>query len=67
MNDRQYFVYKYTFPNGKVYIGQTYKGSGRYGKTNKYKGTLVENAMIKYSNYKKEIFHLQTIQLVTQQ
>lgn len=66
MNDRQYFVYKYTFPNGKVYIGQTYKGSGRYGKTNKYKGTLVGNAMIKYSNYKKEILEYCSFDIVDQ-
>jgi plasmid maintenance system antidote protein VapI len=55
MEQRIYFIYKYTFPNGKVYIGQTYKGSGRFGKTMKYRGTLVGNAMSKYPNYKKEI------------
>ena len=52
---REYFIYKYTFPNNKVYIGQTYKGSGRYGNTIKYSGTLVGNAMKKYPNYEKEI------------
>ena len=55
MVQRIYFIYKYTFPNGKIYIGQTYKGSGRYGKTMKYRGTLVGNAMLKYPDYKKEI------------
>ena len=53
--ERIYFIYKYTFPNGKVYIGQTYKGSGRYGNCNKYLGTLVGNAMKKYSSFEKEI------------
>jgi hypothetical protein len=53
--EKKYFIYKYTFPNNKVYIGQTYKGSGRYGKSNKYIGTLVGNAMKKYPNYEKEI------------
>ena len=49
--ERIYFIYKYTFPNGKVYIGQTYKGSGRYGNCNKYLGTLVGNTMNKYSSF----------------
>lgn len=55
MAERIYFIYKYTFPNGKIYIGQTFKGSGRFGKSMKYRGTLVGNAMSKYPNYKKEI------------
>ena len=55
MKVRQFFIYKYSFPNGKIYIGQTYKGSGRYGKSQKYSGTLVGNAMAKYPDYKKEI------------
>lgn len=55
MKQRVYFIYKYTFPNGKVYIGQTYKGSGRYGTQFGYKGQLVYRAMKKYPNYKKEI------------
>ena len=55
MNSKVYFIYKYTFPNGKVYIGQTYKGSGRYGNPKKYYGTMVGNAMNKYLSFKKEI------------
>ena len=55
MKERVYFIYKYSFPNGKVYIGQTYKGSGRFGKPMKYKGMFVGKAMLKYPNYKKEI------------
>lgn len=55
MEERQYFIYKYTFPNGKVYIGQTYKGSGRYGTTWGYKTQLVYRAMLKYKDYEKEI------------
>lgn len=55
MKERTYFIYKYTFPNGKVYIGQTYKGSGRFGKPMKYRGMFVGKAMLKYPNYKKEI------------
>ena len=53
--ERTYFIYKYTFPNGKVYIGQTYKGSSRFGNPKKYKGTLVGNALLKYPDYQKEI------------
>lgn len=55
MKNRVYFIYKYTFPNGKVYIGQTYKGSGRYGKPMKYRNSLVGNAMSKYPSFQKEI------------
>lgn len=55
MNDRIYFIYKYTFPNGKVYIGQTYKGSRRFGRVASYKDMLVRKAMDKYPNFQKEI------------
>ena len=55
MKNRIYFIYKYTFPNGKVYIGQTYKGSRRFGKVSDYIGTLVYRAMKKYPNFDKEI------------
>jgi plasmid maintenance system antidote protein VapI len=52
---KEYFIYKYTFPNGKVYIGQTYKRSYRFGLESRYRGSLVYNAMKKYSDFKKEI------------
>ena len=55
MAERIYFIYKYTFPNGKIYIGQTYKGSRRFGKVSEYIGTLVYRAMKKYPNFSKEI------------
>ncbi len=55
MTERIYFIYKYTFPNGKIYIGQTYKGSRRFGKVSEYIGTLVYRAMKKYRNFSKEI------------
>lgn len=64
MKNRIYFIYKYTFPNGKVYIGQTYKGSGRYGTQFGYKGQLVYRAMKKYPNYKKEILEYCTLEEV---
>lgn len=54
-NDKKYFIYKYTFPNGKVYIGQTYEGSRRYGRITSYKNMLVRRAMDKYPDFKKEI------------
>lgn len=55
MVSKNYFIYKYTFPNGKIYIGQTHKGSRRFGKISDYVGTLVYRAMKKYPNFKKEI------------
>ena len=50
-----YLIYKYTFPNGKVYIGQTYKGSKRLNSTHEYKGQVVYNAMNKYKTWDTEI------------
>ena len=55
MEERIYFIYKYTFPNGKVYIGQTYKGSRRFGRPASYKLMLVGKAMSKYKTFEKEI------------
>lgn len=52
---KRYFIYKYTFPNNKVYVGQTYERSGRYGTLWGYKTQVVGRAMLKYPNYKKEI------------
>lgn len=50
-----YIVYKYTFPNGKVYIGRSKNWKSR-AKTG-YDGTLVGDAIIEYGweNVKKEI------------
>lgn len=56
------FIYKYTSPSGKIYIGQTtkdpkkragYKGRG-------YSGTVFGNAIKKYGfeNFKLEILHI---------
>lgn len=50
-----YFIYKYTFPNGKIYIGQSHKGARRFGRALSYKHMLVGRAMIKYPNFNKEI------------
>ena len=55
VDERVYFIYKYTFPNGKIYIGQTYKGSRRFGRVSSYKNMLVRRAMDKYPNFEKEI------------
>lgn len=64
MAQRIYFIYKYTFPNGKIYIGQTYKGSRRFGKVSEYAGTLVYRAMKKYPSFKKEIIEYCSEELV---
>ena len=42
MNNRVYFIYKYTFPNGKVYIGQTCRTNPNY-RWNNGKGYIVRN------------------------
>ena len=52
---KRYFIYKYTFPNNKVYIGQTYEGSYRYGEISQYRRQIVYRAMLKYPEYQKEI------------
>lgn len=52
---KQWFVYKYTFPNGKVYIGKTHTKGNRFGVTSGYKVQLVYRAMKKYPEYQKEI------------
>nr|DAE44749.1 MAG TPA: GIY-YIG nuclease superfamily protein [Caudoviricetes sp.] len=36
MKEKIYFIYKYEWDDGSVYIGQTYHGSGRYGNIGKY-------------------------------
>lgn len=64
MKKRIYFIYKYTFPNGKTYIGQTYEGSGRYGTLFGYRNQLVYRAMKKYPNYEKEILEYCTLENV---
>lgn len=50
----KYFVYKYTFPDGKIYIGRSGTYANRYGNPGKYKKQKVYNHMIQYPNFKKE-------------
>lgn len=50
-----YFVYKYTFPDGKVYIGRSKNRRNRYGNSYQYRNQRVYKHMQKYPNYKKEI------------
>lgn len=52
----EYFVYLYTFPNGKYYVGQSSHSSHRFGHVSNYKSSpAVYRAMKKYPNFKKEI------------
>lgn len=52
----KFFIYLYTFPNGKHYVGQTSTQQRRYGLSSKYRTSpVVYKAMKKYPNYKKEI------------
>lgn len=53
--DKNYFIYIYKFPNGKVYIGQTHKGTYRYGNVSQYKNQFVHRALLKYPDYEKQI------------
>lgn len=57
---KDYFIYKYTFPNGKVYIGQSQLGNNRYGNPTQYSNQPVYNAMMAYPNYRKEGIELTT-------
>ena len=50
----RYFVYKYIFPDGKVYIGRSNIKQNRFGNVEEYIGQDVYFAMIKYPNFKKE-------------
>lgn len=43
-----YIVYSYYFPDGKVYIGRTHKGSDRLGNWESYKNQYVYKKMLKY-------------------
>lgn len=53
---REYFIYKYEWPDGSVYIGQSYIGSGRYGDATRYTSSpRVYNKMKKYPDFNKEI------------
>ena len=61
---KDYFIYKYTFPNGKVYIGQSQLGNNRYGNPTQYSNQTVYNAMMAYPNYRKEALELTTKRFV---
>lgn len=51
-----YFIYKYEWDDGSVYIGQTYHGSGRFGKISDYKQSKkAYRKMIKHPNFEKSI------------
>ena len=64
MKERVYFIYKYTFPNGKVYIGQTYEGSNRFGNHSEYHKQPVHRAMLKYPNFEREILEYCSVENV---
>lgn len=55
--DTNYIVYKYTFPNGKVYIGRSRKDRKRFGNVEKYKGQYVYKKMLKYPNFEKTVLY----------
>lgn len=58
--ERLYYVYKHTFPNGKIYIGITYDIEKRWRNGNGYQHqNKLNNAILKYgwNNIKHEILH----------
>ena len=46
--NREYIVYKYTFPDGKVYIGRTHSDAKRLGKWTEYNTQYVYKKMLEY-------------------
>lgn len=46
--DREYIVYRYTFPDGKVYIGRTHTDTKRLGKWSEYNTQYVYKKMLEY-------------------
>ena len=53
--EKKYFVYKYTFPNKKIYIGKSQINGNRYKNKSGYKAQVVYRAMLKYPNFQAEI------------
>ena len=54
--DKDYFIYRYTWPDGHVYIGKSKNGRKRYGQWDTYKKCpLVYNYFKKHGEPKKEI------------
>lgn len=53
---KEYFIYKYEWPSGHIYIGQSHIGANRYGVITNYKDSpRVYNKMKKYPDFNKEI------------
>lgn len=57
MTPNNYFIYKYTWKDGSVYIGQSSHSQNRYGNISKYKGQLVYKKMISDPTFDKCIVH----------
>ena len=56
MENKVYFIYKYEWDDGSIYIGQTFVGSGRYGCISDYKrSTRVYRKMKSNPNFDKTI------------
>ena len=54
-SNKKYFVYKYMFPNNKVYIGKSNVHGHRFGRPKSYSSQMVYRAMEKYPDFSKEI------------
>ena len=55
MKGKNRFIYMYLFQNGLIYIGQTFKDSGRYGNPEAYRGQAVYDALISQPYQKRMI------------
>lgn len=56
MEGNIYFIYKYEWDDGSVYIGQSHIGAYRYGYISCYRNSpLVYRKMVKYPEFSKEI------------
>lgn len=63
---KQGYIYKYTFPNGKVYIGQTKNLEGRhyshiYDAKNRKTKCVVDYAIAKYGEPIQEVIETITV------
>lgn len=56
IDNPRYFVYRYRFPDGRVYIGQSHEGSSRYGNISSYRCSKdLYEAMRDPAGFSKEI------------
>lgn len=55
-----YFVYRYTFSDGMIYIGRSHNKNDRYGNMWKYEGQTVFEHMKRNPSFKREVIFFST-------